>query len=145
MSESRKIVFKLVQDDDGYPPVDYEGLWALPFDEGQFTIDNIPFFTCDATLGDVVAADEEMGELRFVAMIRSSGSSLLRMVYVEGSDVEKIRADLRSLGCSTEWDENHRLISINVPPEAELSRVREFLDSGLEQGTLDYEEAIARE
>jgi hypothetical protein len=145
MGKACKIIFKLVQDDDGYPPVGYESVWAIPFGEGQFKIDNIPFFTCDATLGDVIAAYEDMGELRFTTMIKSSGSSLLRIVYVEGSDVEQIRSDLRCLGCSTEWDKIHRLISVDVPPEVELSHVRDFLDSGLERGISDYEEAIVRE
>jgi hypothetical protein len=144
MKKSCKITFKLVQDDDGYPPVGYESVWAIPLGESQFKIDNIPFFTCDATLGDVVTAYEEMGELMFIATIKSSGSSLLRLVYAEGSDVGQIRSDLERLGCSTEWDKRDRLISVDVPPEVELSRVRDFLESGLERGISDYEEAIVR-
>lgn len=70
---------------------------------------------------------------------------MLRIIYVEGSDIEQIRADLRDLGCSTEWDKDHRLISVNVPPEASISHVRTFLDTGLERGISDYEEAIVRE
>ena len=145
MSKLRKIVFKLFQDEDGYPPVGYESVWAIPLGAGQFAIDNIPFFTCDATLGDVVSANEEMGELRFVTVIRNSGNSLLRLIYAEGADVEQIRSALRELGCSTEWDSNHRLISVNVPASVALSRVRAFLDSGVERGISDFEEAIARE
>jgi Domain of unknown function (DUF4265) len=145
MSKLRKVVFELVQDDDGYPPVGSESVWAIPLDENRFVIDNIPFFTCDATLGDVVSANEDMGELRFVSTIKSSGNSLLRLIYAKGSDVEKIRTGLRALGCATEWDEIHRLISISVPHEIALSRVRDFLDSGVEQGISDYEEAIVRE
>lgn len=143
--KSCKIIFKLTQDDDGYPPVGYESVWAIPLGDGQFKIDNIPFFTCDATLGDVVSAYEERGELKFATTITSSGNSLLRVIYVEGSDIEQIRADLRGLGCSTEWDEIHRLVSVNVPPEVALSRIRNFLDSGLERGISDYEEAIVGE
>jgi hypothetical protein len=145
MSDSRKIVFKLFQDADGYPPVGHEGVWAIPLGNGQFEIDNIPFFTCDATFGDVVSVNEEMGELKFVTVIKNSGNSLLRLIYVDGADVGEIRAALKGLGCSTEWDDNHRLISINVPATVALSRVRDFLDLGLERGISDYEEAIVRE
>ena len=145
MSKSRKIVFKLFQDEDGYPPVGHESVWAIPLGDGQFAINNIPFFTCDATFGDVVLANEEMGELGFGTVIKRSGNSLLRLIYAEGADVEQIRASLGELGCSTEWDDNHRLISVNVPAEVALSRVRDFLSSGLERGISDFEEAIVRE
>jgi hypothetical protein len=144
MKKPCKVVFELVRDADGYPPVGSESVWAIPLGESQFMLDNIPFFTCDATLGDVVLANEHMGELKFVTIVKSSGNSLLRLIYVEGSDVEQIRADLGALGCSTEWDKIHRLVSISIPPKVELSRVRDFLDSGLEQGISDYEEAIVR-
>ncbi len=39
-----KIVFELQQDEDGYPPVTRESLWATPTDGGLYRLDNIPFF-----------------------------------------------------------------------------------------------------
>jgi len=39
-----RITFKLQPDEDGYPPSDYERLWAVPLSNGRYQIDNIPFF-----------------------------------------------------------------------------------------------------
>lgn len=51
---ARKVFFKLEPDDDGYPPVSVESLWAQENQDGTCVIDNIPFYTREATLGDVV-------------------------------------------------------------------------------------------
>ena len=47
-----KILFQLTQDEDGYPPIQVEGVWALSAPDGAdgYLIDNVPFFTRDATL-----------------------------------------------------------------------------------------------
>ena len=78
-------------------------------------------------------------------VIKNSGNSLLRLIYADGADVVQIRTALKELGCSTEWDDNHRLISVNVPATLGMSRVRDFLDSRLERGISDYEETIVRQ
>jgi len=52
----KTILFELEQDEDGYPPAELEGVWAIEFADGGYKIDNIPFFTRQATLGDIVEA-----------------------------------------------------------------------------------------
>lgn len=140
----RKIIFELEQDDVGYPPVNAEGVWATPAGENRFVIDNIPFFTYEATLGDVVEATEHQEALLYKKTIKPSGGSLLRVIYYKGTDPTELREKLLSLGCSTEWDKNHRVIAIAVPEEAKLEPVRAFLQDGLQRDLWDYEEAIVR-
>jgi hypothetical protein len=141
----KKILFRLIQDDDGYPPVSFEGVWAIHQGGDRFEIDNIPFFTREVTLGDVVEAIERGGELDYVRMVEQSGNSLIRIVYYDGSDPAALRKELEQLGCSTEWNSDHQLIAVNVPLEVKLSNVQEFLQEGFNQDRWDYEEAVIRQ
>jgi hypothetical protein len=138
----RRILFELEQDEDGYPPVGAETVWATHDGENRYVIDNTPFFATAATLGDVVEATEEDGMLRYKATIKRSGNSLIRIVYCDGTDPSELRNHLKTLGCSTEWDENHHLIALNIPPSVNLEEVQAFLRQGLEQERWDYEAPI---
>jgi len=140
-----KIVFRLEQDADGYPPVAYEGIWAIYQEGSRYLIDNIPFFTREATVGDSVEANNRDGELIYVRTLTQSGNSLIRIVYYEGTDPAILRKDLEHIGCSTEWDGDHQLIAINVPPEVMLNDIQEFLQTGFDQDRWDYEEVILRQ
>lgn len=139
----KKIVFPLEQDDDGYPPVNYERLWAEELPEGGFKVDNIPFFSREVALGDCIEATEEEGELRFERLVEESENSLIRVVYFDGTDPREIRRELDQLGCKTELDQDHTLIAVNVPKDVSLAAVQAFLATGGERW--DYEEAILRQ
>lgn len=41
-AEYVKVAFKLPRGDDGYPPVDWENLWAIPLSDGSYRVDNVP-------------------------------------------------------------------------------------------------------
>lgn len=68
----KKVVFRLEQDEDGYPPDNWESLWAGEVEPGLYSIDNIPIFVKGISNGDVVAAEQEDGELRFKRLVRPS-------------------------------------------------------------------------
>jgi hypothetical protein len=38
---------------DGYPPEEWEGLWAAPFGAEHFKIDNIPFYAKNLSCDDI--------------------------------------------------------------------------------------------
>lgn len=138
----RRIFFELEQDEDGYPPAATESVWAIPQGGDLYKIDNIPFFIREATLDDVVEAVEQDGALTYKATISRSGNSLIRVVYYKGTDPSELREQIKALGCSTEWDDNHHLISVNVPPHVKLTDVQAFLQQGSEQERFDYEEPL---
>lgn len=139
----RKIWFELQQDEDGYPPVGTETVWAIHRGENQYEIDNIPFFEKEATLGDVVETVEDSdGLLSYKAMVKRSGNSLIRVVYYDTTDPGQLLKGLKDLGCLTELDKPHHLIAVNVSPEVELESIQAFLRRGLEQGLWGYEEPI---
>lgn len=146
MNDRVKIHFKLVQDDEGYPPVSVESVWAAIGPSGSgYVLDSIPFFAQRATLGDLVSAREGEGVLWFEEVRARSRNSLVRAVLFEPARCEEIRRALGDLGCQTEWDQPHKLIAVNVPPSTPLRAVETYLDERLAAGWLDYEEPILRQ
>ncbi|HDS0921950.1 TPA: DUF4265 domain-containing protein [Stenotrophomonas maltophilia] len=49
-----KVAFKLPRGHDGYPPVDWENLWAIPLSDGSYRVDNVPFYVNLISSGDVL-------------------------------------------------------------------------------------------
>jgi hypothetical protein len=139
--EPVKILFRLAKDEEGYPPQDVEGLWANPTDDGLFELDNIPFFVQSVASGDVVAASRDGERLYFERVVRPSGHSTIRVMLDDATALTQVREDVRCLGCESERGPTDRLIAVDVPPNADLERVREYLADGAEEGRWDYEEA----
>lgn len=136
-----KVVVKLEKDEDDYPPADYEGLWARPLGEGLFQIDNVPFFAKGIAWGDIVSASELEQELRFLAVVRPSGHSTLRLLINDEKDVPSVKALLEKLGCAIERSHIPGLISVDVPPTVPMTTLKSVLDDGEAQGRWGYEEA----
>lgn len=134
------------QDDDDYPPVATESLWAIAGrGTGEYTLDNIPFFAREATIGDTIATHHEDGNPWFDAVLHRSRNSLVRAVFFDEAHVEEVSRRLVDLGCSVEYASSHKLLAINVPGEVNLANVQDYLASEAAAGTLDYEEPILRQ
>lgn len=140
----KKITFLLEEDEDGYPPVAAEGIWAEHLGADRYELDNIPFFAREATLGDVVRVSIVEGETRYLETVSPSENSLLRVVYFEGVDPAMLRQRIEATGCSTEHDAAHALIAISVPAAVELSDVYASFEPEYSNEMLDYEEPILR-
>ena len=146
MSSPVKVHFHLSQDEDGYPPVAVESLWAVPgANADEYVIDNIPFFVRDATIGDTVRARDEEGNRWFENLVCSSPNSLLRVVFFDRSRVEEINKRLVALGCSTEYMKQYNILAVSVPESAELADVQSYLQAEADAGNIDYEEPILRQ
>lgn len=141
MTDLVRIHFELEQDDDGYPPVSVESVWARPTSEG-YEIDSIPFFVRCAGPEDVVVTREQEGGLWFDRVVRESSNSLLRVVVFKDGVHESLRSELTSLGCASEWIEQYALVAVHVPSNVSIADVRRVLDAGCEREDWDYEEAI---
>ncbi len=140
-----KIIFLLEQDEDGYPPVAAEGVRVNHLGGDEYEIDNIPFFSSEATLGDVVRARVVDGELRYLETLRESKNSLIRVVYFDGADATALRKRLDATGCSTEHEALHGLFAVSVPPTVSLSVVLAALEPDYSNEQVDYEEPILRQ
>ena len=141
-SEDRvKVIFKLDKDEDGYPPVEYEGLWARPLGEGLYTLDNVPFFAVGVACGDIVSVTVEKQELQFREVVRPSGHSTLRVIVHDTKDISSLVEFLEHQGCAIERSHIPGLLSVDVPPTASLSVLRKALDEGEDRERWGYEEA----
>ncbi len=138
-----KVLFKLEKEDEDYPPVDYERLWARPLGNSLFELDNIPFFVRGISVGDVVAAHPREGEVVFSKLVRASGSSTLRIIIFEESHVEEVRRQLQKLGCTTELNVS-KMLGVDVPAQVDLQAVRTWLMEQQSSGTLEFEDACIR-
>ncbi|MGE6759579.1 DUF4265 domain-containing protein [Corallococcus interemptor] len=144
--ELRKVFFRLAQDEDGYPPAGTESLWAISSGNGRLVLDNTPFFVPNATLGDEIEVAEEDGQLWYRATARASDNSLIRIVVPKGADVAGIRSTLERLGCTSEFLPAYRLISVNVPGDASLKAVQQYLEDAISADEIvDYEAPILRQ
>lgn len=117
-----------------------EQLWVKPLGERRFVLRSLPFFTYGLALGDEVETDDDYLLTR---LVRRSGHRLLR-VAVEREAAQDFEAEFHRL-----LDEERLLhewrgpgyVSVDLPPERNLSRLTEWLDPRLEAGALHYEDA----
>lgn len=128
---------------DGYPPEEWEGLWATPMGRGRFKIDNIPFYARNLSCDDVVEARREGDEYVFERVIDPSENSTIRVVLYDLADEANVRRDLHALGCSIEGTGTPGLIAVNVPKVA-LEDVLDTLEEAFAAETLDFEEGALR-
>lgn len=143
---SAKIHFPLAQDEDGYPPVAVESVWANPSKKpDEYVLDNVPFFARAATLGDVVHVREEGGQLWFESVVHRSQNSLVRIVFFDRAAVERVNGQLVTFGCSTEYIKAHNVLAVSIPIGVSLEAIQDYLRFEAGLGTLDYEEPILRQ
>lgn len=146
MTACVKVHFRLVQDEDGYPPVAVETLWAeRGANAGEYVIDNIPFFARDATIGDTVLVREEEGNHWFERLVRRSQNSLIRVVLFDETCLERVSAHLVAQGCLTEYLRDHSLLAVSIPVTVKLADVQRYLQVEASTGNIDYEEPILRQ
>jgi hypothetical protein len=135
-----KIVVLLEQEEEDYPPVDYEELWTTPLGEGLYRIESIPFFARGIARGDIVSAVEEEEALVFQEVAEQAGHSTIRLVVYNAGAVPAITERFERMGCLSETTFT-KLVALDVPPDLPMEDLRERLDLGFTQGQWDYEEA----
>lgn len=129
---------------DGYPPEEWEGIWAVPVGEGCFKIDNIPFYAKNLSHDDVVEASRQGNEYIFRRVIKLSNNSTIRVVIYDLAHEDTVRERLVNLGCSIEGTGTAGLIAVNVP-RVSLEKTLDMLEEAFAEEKLDFEEGALRE
>jgi hypothetical protein len=129
--------------EDGYPPEEWEGLWAIRVGDRRFKIDNIPFYAKSISCDDIVEAEKVENEYIFCRVVSPSDNSTIRVVIYDLTVENIVRSDLITLGCSIEGSGTPGLIAVNVPRES-LENVLGFLDKAFADEKLDFEEGTLR-
>ena len=140
-SQSVKVFFVLEQN-EGYPPVGTEGLWATITPDGFYELDNIPFYAQEVSYKDVIQAMPDVDNaLYFKQVIRRSGHSTVRVIVFDLNERDNLKRSLEELGCSWEGGSEPSLIAVDIPKNVNVSSVLMFLHNGFNQGCWDYEES----
>jgi len=146
--EHVKIDFDLSDIQEGnWPPTDFEGIWAVPLDDGNFRIDNIPFYVRSLSDHDIVAAHlTEHDKLVFDRVIARGGHSTYRIFLTDRAHHDKALLEswwmkLEELGCGYE-SVNDRYYAIDMPPKVEVSNVYRLLEEGEREGVWHFEEGF---
>jgi|GEM_PF-1294726 hypothetical protein len=141
-STAIKLTFRLKQDEDGYPPYLFESIHAAPLEDGTYEIANIPYFSYDAALGDVVKAAEDPNEdgLFFTELIRESGNSVIRVSVRDTQEYARLAEKLHAMGCETE--SLGSLLAVSIPAKLAYAPIFEVLLDGQEEARWGFEEAV---
>lgn len=119
-----------------------ETVWAEPLGRGRYRLDNSPFYFFDLSYRDVVEAEpDENGQLCFRRVAERGGHSTYRLMRAECPTeiFEQAWRPLKALGCTFEGGPG-RLLSVDVPPEANIHEVYALLETGKLSGVWDLEE-----
>lgn len=116
-----------------------EQLWVKRVADHRFLMRSLPFFTYGIALGDEVETD---ASLTIIRVARHSGHGLLR-VTVERETAEQFHAEfhpfLNAESLVHEW-RGLGYVSVDIPPQRDLSRLTDWLDSRAANGSLRYED-----
>lgn len=134
-----KIIFSLEKDEYGYPPFSEESVWGKLY-QGNYIIENIPFFVYDISLQDVVSIKRINNRLFFNELVNESTNSTVRIYCKNPVLMSQTRRKLIDLGCKWEFSNLKSLSAVNVPLDA-CDDVISLLDK--EEG-LSYEISCKR-
>lgn len=126
-SQTQSLLFPLVVDSDGWPPVGAESIPVKSHANGNFTILTPPFFIKDLSVGDVISVqiDNQRTIKNWLHVQRSRNSTV--WVLQDAAISENELADqFLKLQCNVERFSQIGLLSVDVPPhvlESDLDRL----------------------
>ncbi|GAA0534837.1 hypothetical protein GCM10010172_14900 [Paractinoplanes ferrugineus] len=149
-SDLVRVLFSLDVDEDGWPPVSAETMWARVLSPDRVEIDNVPFFVRGLSSGDEVrVVRDDDGMLVGTEVIEWAGHCTVRVVPFPGGplagNLQRVLDAFAPLGITGEGIEHFGLIALDIPPDADLQAVIGLLRYGFEEGWWDYEEGNVSE
>ena len=145
------VVFDLEVDDDGWPPVSGERVWAAPLGSDRFRLENAPWFVRGVAEGDVVRAIASRGDQwpRFVEVVEWSGNCTIRVIpFAAGElagDQERVLALFTPLGVTGEGAGIYPIVALTIGPDLDLRAIKTLLRQGSTEGWWEYEEGCVGE
>jgi len=128
---------------DGWPPAESEGLWAQERPGGTYLLANTPFFAFGLSNGDLVgAAPDDDGVIWFTQRVRRGGHLTVRIIITDPVDpIEDVVAEFEPHGVSGESMERPRLLALDLPPGSDLTSAKTLLAAGVTSGRWHIEES----
>ncbi|MET9604813.1 DUF4265 domain-containing protein [Streptomyces sp. NPDC006512] len=130
-----KVRFRMDIDEDGWPPASVESLWAVDLGDGTVRLDNTPWFVRGVASGDIVKVESDGdGVLWAGETVRPSQNCTIRLIVLKDDGSAAARQSVlevfHRLGTTGEGIEQFRMVALDVPPEADLPRIRALLEDG---------------
>ncbi len=116
-----------------------EILWAHKLGKHLYELQNIPFYSFDLNVEDIVRCDEPLFNMPIIrALIKRSGNQTLRVVFGDETPDDTcidIMWELNQRSIASE-KADHKRFMFNVPPEGDYVWARGFLKEKEDQGLL---------
>src|SRR3954467_11416263 len=141
-----KVRFALEREDEDWPPVGSEGVWDRPLSGDQYELDNVPWFARGVAFGDRVRAEaDDDGVLVVTERVEWSGRYTVRVIPLGDEPatelVSRVIGDFAALGVSCESAlPSYKVVALDIPCDADLSRIKALLVAGETDGRWGYEE-----
>lgn len=132
-----KILFEYKDFEENYA---LESAWAEK-KGNNYQLDNILFYASEYSLGDILSVENRANELYVTGLIEESGHSTIRIIFNREEDVANTRTELQAFGCDSEISNLPFLIAVDIPPNVQYARIRDFLEEGVKEKKWGYEEA----
>ncbi len=130
-----KVHFRMDIDEDGWPPASVESLWAVDLSDGTVRLDNTPWFVRGVASGDIITVElDDEGVLWAGDTVQPSQNCTIRLIVLKDQGSAAARQSVlkafHSLGTTGEGIERYGMVALDVPPEADLQRIRKLLEHG---------------
>lgn len=140
------VIFPLAVDEDGWPPVSGERVWAQPLGGDRYRLCNTPFFARGVAEDDVVRAtapnDAEWPE--YQETLVWSGNCTIRVIPFRAGSLngsQQAVLDLfLPLGATGERAGIYPIVALTIRPDLDLRAVKTLLEAGEADGRWSYEE-----
>jgi hypothetical protein len=146
-----KVRFVLDREDEEWPPVRTEGVWARTVGQGEFELASVPWFARGAAFGDRVRAEPDSdGVLTVRDRVAWSGRYTIRVIPLgEGTSGEQVREIIdifAPLGAECEGAlPSFKIVALDIPPTARVAEIKALLRDGEAEGRWGYEEGCIDE
>jgi Domain of unknown function (DUF4265) len=140
-----KVHFRMEVDEDGWPPVGVESLWAVDLGDGTVRLDNTPWFVRGAASDDIIRVEVDDEGVRWAGeTVLPSRNCTIRLIVLKDGGSTAARQSVlevfHRLGTTGEGIEQYRMVALDVPPEADLPRIHKLLEHGAAKGWWHWEE-----
>jgi hypothetical protein len=140
------VIFPLEVDEGGWPPVASERLWAFDLGQGLYRINNAPWFVRDLAVGDVVRAEPPGPDQHpvFTGLHTRSDHLTIRIICFRrgplAGQLQPVIDRFTPLGIWAEGAGQYGMVALDIGPDVDLSAVRARLQSGVDDGSWEWEE-----
>ncbi|WP_234004326.1 DUF4265 domain-containing protein, partial [Cronobacter sakazakii] len=118
---------------------DYESVWLKINNEGDYELNNIPFYVYGVSKGDVLAFQKK-DEFVVSSILKNNGHSTMSIYMNVKHQKNDVIYALQLLGGFTNSAITSPLFSLDIPSEVSFAAIDRFLKEKMKEGILDYED-----